>query len=319
MKNLAIIVPAYNEQRNVSAVIERFAAIRPLLEANGVRPSLVVVDDGSRDGTFHRFTEELPKTDIPAVVIRLLRNFGKDNAVMAALHQCAADLYVIVDADGQTPLTVVADMIARLDEEKVEIVNAVKDREPYGLFRRFATAMFFSIVRLLRIREIRKGASDFLLFTRRVRDELIRLKESELVVRNLIHWLGFPEGQVSFTPPRVSSSAFTFRKLFLLAVKGIISFSGVLRINFFLAFLYWAFSLVYGGLILYNKFTGRIVVGLSTMTLLTLFSFGMLFLMIALLGEYLMALFDEIKKRPQYLVEEVWKCDSPKGDPRSMK
>jgi glycosyltransferase involved in cell wall biosynthesis len=306
MKKLAVVVPAYNEQRNVSGVIERFAAIRPSLEACGALPLLVIVDDGSRDGTFRRFVSEISKADIPATVIRLVRNFGKDNAVMAALQRVEADLYVIVDADGQTPLALVPDMIARLGDGPVEIVNGVKDREPYGPFRMAATALFFWIVRLLGINEIRKGASDFLLFTRRVRDELVRLKECELVVRNMIHWLGFPEGDVSFTPSKVSSSAFTFRKLFLLAIKGIISFSGVLRINFFLAFLYWTFSFGYGALILYNKFTGRIVVGLSTMTLLTLISFGLLFFMIAVIGEYLMALFDEIKNRPSYLVEEVW-------------
>jgi polyisoprenyl-phosphate glycosyltransferase len=312
MKRLAVVVPAYNEQRNVSGVIERFSAVRPSLEAGGVLPFLVIVDDGSRDGTFSRFVAEIQKTDIPATLIRLVRNFGKDNAVMAALQRVESDLYVIVDADGQTPLAIVPDMIARLGDGPLEIVNGVKDREPYGPLRKAATALFFWIVRLLGINEIRKGASDFLLFTRRVRDELVRLKERELVVRNMIHWLGFPEGDVAFTPSRVSSSAFTFRKLFLLAVKGIISFSGVLRINFFLAFLYWTFSLAYGGLILYNKFTGKIVVGLSTMTLLTLISFGLLFFMIAVIGEYLMALFDEIKSRPTYLVEEVWKSDPPK-------
>jgi dolichol-phosphate mannosyltransferase len=305
MKRLAVIVPALNESRRIDTVVAGVRGIQVELAAPGFQVLLVLVDDGSRDGTFAQFAGRLAGEGIAAKLIRLARNFGKDSAVLAGLQEVEADFYVIVDADGQTPFSLVPAMQRRLAEEKAEVVYAVKEQEAYAWGRRFLTSAFFFLARKLGIRELKKGSSDFMLFSRNVRDQLLRMQENGLVVRNLVRWLGLPSCEVPFTPGASSGTAFTFRRLFLLALRSIISFSHVLRINFFVAMGYWIFSFFYAILILYNKFTGRIVVGLSTMTLLTLISFGLMFFMIAIIGEYLIIIFDEVKRRPRFLIAQV--------------
>ena len=131
------------------------------------------------------------------------------------------------------------------------------------------------------------------------------MQENGIVVRNLVRWLGMASLEITFKPGESDVTTYTFKKLFMLGLRSIISFSHILRINFFIALGYWIFSFFYGSLILYNKFTGRIVVGLSTTTLLTLISFGLMFFMIAIIGEYLIILFEELKKRPRFFIDRI--------------
>ena len=304
MKRLAIIVPAFNESRHVEIVVAGLHGIRSALLSDEVDVILVLIDDGSRDNTFEVFAQKLKKNAITAKLLRLSRNFGKDSAVFAGMQETEADFYVIVDADGQTPFSLVPEMYHQIERDKVEVIYAVKEQEPYHWLRRFLTAGFFFLARKLGIRELKKGSSDFMLFSRIVRDRILLMREYGIVVRNLVRWLGMSFREIPFRPGKSKSTTFTFKKLFMLGVRSIISFSHILRINFFIALGYWIFSFFYGSLILYNKFTGRIVVGLSTMTLLTLFSFGLMFFMIAIIGEYLIILFEEIKKRPRFFIEQ---------------
>jgi glycosyltransferase involved in cell wall biosynthesis len=305
MKRLAVLVPALNESRRVETVIAGLRSIQSVLSSAGVQVVLVLIDDGSRDDTFEIFAKKLLEEKITAKLIRFVRNFGKDSAVFAGMQEMEADFYVIVDADGQTPFSLVPEMYRRIEEEKVEVVYAVKEQEPYHWLRRSLTSIFFFIARKLGIRELKKGSSDFMLFSRSIRNRLLQMQEKEIVVRNLVRWLGMPSKEITFKPGESDVTTFTFKKLFLLGVRSIISFSHILRINFFIALGYWIFSFFYGILILYNKFSGRIVVGLSTMTLLTLISFGLMFFMIAIIGEYLIILFEEVKKRPRFSIDRI--------------
>jgi glycosyltransferase involved in cell wall biosynthesis len=305
MKQLAVLVPALNERRHVETVIAGLRSIRSTLSESNVQTVLVMIDDGSLDDTFELFEKKLLEEKIAAKLIRFVRNFGKDSAVFAGMQEMDADFYVIVDADGQTPFSLVPEMYRRIEEDNVDVVYAVKEQEPYHWLRRSLTALFFFIARKLGIRELRKGSSDFMLFSRSVRNSVLKMQEREIVVRNLVRWLGMPSLEITFKPGASAVTTFTFKKLFLLGVRSIISFSHILRINFFVALGYWVFSFFYAILILYNKFTGRIVAGLSTMTLLTLISFGLMFFMIAIIGEYLIILFEEVKKRPRFSIARI--------------
>jgi glycosyltransferase involved in cell wall biosynthesis len=305
MKRLAVLVPALNESKRVGTVIDGLRRIRSGLSSSEINVVLVLIDDGSRDETYEAFARKLHEERMPAKLIRFVRNFGKDSAVFAGLQELEADFYVIVDADGQTPFSLVPEMYRCMEKEKVDVVYAVKEQEPYHWLRRALTAAFFFMARKLGIRELKKGSSDFIFFSRLVRDRILSMPENGIVVRNMVRWLGMASHEIAFKPGESEVTAFTFKKLFMLGLRSIISFSHILRINFFIALGYWIFSFFYGMLILYNKFTGRIVVGLSTMTLLTLLSFGLMFFMIAIIGEYLIILFEEVKKRPRYLIAQV--------------
>ncbi len=305
MKRLAVIVPALNESRRVEGVIAGLRSIQSTLPLPEVQVMLVLIDDGSWDGTFEIFAKKLNEETISAKLIKFGRNFGKDSAMFAGLQAVDADYYVILDADGQTPFSLVPEMYRSIEREKVEVIYAIKEQEPYHWLRRSLTAIFFFVARKLGIRELKKGSSDFMLFSRLVRDRILLMQENGIVIRNMVRWLGMSAREITFKPGKSNVTSFTFKNLFMLGVRSIISFSHILRINFFIALGYWIFSFFYGILILYNKITGRIVVGLSTMTLLTLISFGLMFFMIAIIGEYLIILFEELKKRPRFLIEQT--------------
>lgn len=305
LKTLAVIVPVLNETRHVQVLLDSFGKLVQTLEPQGITPRLVVVDDGSTDGCYGAFLGGCRKAGISSLLIRLRRNFGKDRAVQAALAEVETDAYVIVDADQQTPMSLIPEMTALMKSKGVDLVNAVKKREPYGVFRKLMTGLFFLVARLLSIREFRRGYSDFILFTRAVRDALTALPEKEFVVRSMIYWFRFPEADLEYTPGKTDSSRFSLFRLFAMAVKSLVTFSNFLRINFVLASLYWAGSLVYAAVIIYNKLSGRIVTGLSSTLLLMMFSFGVLFFMIAIIGEILRIIFTEVKSRPGYFIAQV--------------
>lgn len=311
-ETLAVIVPVLNEARHVDSLLDSFIDLRSALLPGNASPRLVIVDDGSQDGCYGRFLQACRSRKLSATLIRLRRNFGKDRAVQAALAEIEADMYVIIDADQQTPMSLIPDMVDRMREQNVELVNAVKKSEPYGLFRKLLTYAFFRVARMLSIREFRRGYSDFILFSRSVRDALTALPEKEFVVRSMIYWFQFPEATLDYTPAKTQASRFPLPKLFSMAVKSLVTFSNFLRINFILASLYWFGSLIYAAVIIYNKLNGRIVTGLSSTLLLILVSFGLLFFMIAIIGEILKIIFAEIKSRPGYFIERVE--NSPGGD-----
>ncbi len=302
---LAVIVPVLNESRHVEFLLDSFRKLDKVLRPQGVIPRLVIADDGSSDGCFGQFLAGCRKEKVYSLLIRLRRNFGKDRAVQAVLTEVEADAYVIVDADQQTPMSLIPEMIDLMRRKGVDLVNGVKKREPYGFFRKLMTYVFFRVARMLSIREFRRGYSDFILFSRVVRDSLTALPEKEFVVRSMIYWFQFSEADLEYTPGKAAASRFSLFRLFSMAVKSLVTFSNFLRINFVLASIYWAGSLIYAAVILYNKLSGRIVTGLSSTLLLMLVSFGVLFFMIAIIGEILQIIFTEIKSRPGYFIEQV--------------
>jgi len=231
MEKLVVVIPAFNERENIDNLVnslEKLAA-----SFNEVRLKVVFVDDGSVDGTGEYFLERIKKSNVPFKVIFLSRNFGKDSAVRTGLGEEEGDYYVIVDADGQTPLSYIPLMYKKLKETGVEVCSACKRKEAYRFPRKFLSALFFFLVKLLKVKELRGGYSDFKLFTRKVRDCVLSSQERDMVVRNYIEWMKFPETTIEFIPVKSRKTSFSFSRLFFLGLKSIFYFSPVLlRFNF---------------------------------------------------------------------------------------
>lgn len=302
---LGVIIPILNERRNVYSIITSFNNLIEDLLSFGVSPILIIVDDGSYDGGLMLFEKEIKKNNIQSVLIRFRKNFGKEKAVFAALKEVIADYYVIVDADLQTPMNLIPEMIAIAIHKQVDVVNGVKVNEPYGLIRKTLTYLFYVIAKLMSIKEMKSGYSDFILISQKVRDSLIELKEKEFVLRTMVHWFNFQEESISYFPKQIAASKFSLKKLFIMGIKSLVTFSNFLRINFILTLVYWLSSLIFAIVIVYYKLIGKAVTGLSTILLLLLISFGLLFFMIAIIGEVIKIMFDEIKGRPNYLIENI--------------
>lgn len=311
MKTLGILIPVFNERDKIRSIFEHYPKIHSELRRQGLDARLVFIDDGSGDGSGDRIHQLARTRRIAGELIRLKKNFGKDSALLAGMGQTDCDYYAVVDADLQTPLEAIPSMTEKLVGEDLDIVRGIKENEPYGIIRRVFTAGFFKLARLLKIREFREGSSDFIVFTRKVKRDILNLKEKEFLFRAMIAWHNYREGRVTFSPGSPNRrTRYGLKKLFVMGLRSIVTFSNFLRINFFISIIYWVAALIYAGIIIYNKITNRIVTGLSSTLLLVLFSFALLFLMLAIFGEILKIIFEEIKQRPRYLIDSITRYET---------
>lgn len=297
---LSIVVPAFDESPQLRSLIpllvDTAAALTPSFE-------IIVVDDGSPDSTWT--VVEQAHAAYPQVAgIRLSRNFGKDAAVAAGLEHCCGRAVVILDADLQHPPALIPDMF-RAWQNGAEVVNGIKRRrgnEPF-LRRLFSRLFHFSASRLTGLDFA--NSSDFKLLDRKVVDAWLSLRERRGFFRGMVAWLGFRSRDLYFdVQPRVSgASKWSAWSLTRLAWHAATSYSTLpLRIIHLFSAFFLILSLVLGSRAMYQKLTGQAVDGFTTVIILELLIGGLILLSLAIIAEYLAAIYEETKARPRYLI-----------------
>jgi len=287
------------------------------LASCGLDLEIIVVDDGSRDGTFERL-RELAQGDPRVKGLRFSRNFGKEAALLAGLRAARGDAVVTIDADLQHPPHLIPAMI---DEWRkgAKVVDAVKrSRETDGMLTRLRARIFNAVLSSLGGISVR-NSSDFKLLDRVVVDAIARgLPERHRFYRGLSGWVGYNHVTIPFdVEARAEGQGkWTLWKLAELATTATVSFtSAPLRIVTVLGLFTLAFGFAVGTEALVGWFRGRAVSGFTT-TITTLLILGS-FIMISLgiIGEYIAKIYDEIKARPPYLIEtEVGIEDGVRND-----
>ena len=302
--SISCIVPAYNEAANLPELLQ---ALLPALQALTPRWEVLVVDDGSRDDTASALQ---PWLQTPGVrYLALSRNFGKEAALSAGLDHAQGRVVVMLDADGQHPLSLLPRMLEGW-RQGADTVCAVRDNradESWG--KRMGTALFYRIVNAGSPMRIPADAGDFRLLDRSVVDALLALPERNRFLKGLYAWVGFRTEFIPFTPaPRAHGrSSFSVPRLLGLALTGVTAFSTLpLRlwsgIGAFVALL----AMGYGAFItLEHLIYGNPVPGWPTVVVSMMFFSGVQLLSIGILGEYIGRIFDEVKRRPLYLLREV--------------
>jgi glycosyltransferase involved in cell wall biosynthesis len=303
-KLLSVVVPAHNEAPGLAHAIE---VIVDALASCGMRLEVVIVDDGSRDGTFERVTE-MSRKDARIKGLRFTRNFGKEAALLAGLRVCTGDAVVTIDSDLQHPPALIPKMIEEWRNGAM-VVDAVKrSRESDGPLTRLRAGLFNALLSRLGGINLRH-ASDFKLLDRLVVDAIAReLPERQRFYRGLADWVGYRHASIPFDVEARAEGAgkWSLWKLVQLATTAIVSFtSAPLQIVTVLGVLTLALGVVVGADALIAWFQGRAVSGFAT-TIITLLVVGS-FIMISLgiIGEYIAKIYDEIKARPPYLVESA--------------
>jgi polyisoprenyl-phosphate glycosyltransferase len=299
---LSIVVPAHNEARGIAQsldVILRAAA------PCGMRCEVIVVDDGSRDGTFER-VKELAATDPRIKGLRFTRNFGKEAALLAGLRAAIGSAVVTIDADLQHPPALITRMVQEW-RAGARVVDAVKRRRSGdGVITRFRAGLFNALLSKLGGINL-QNASDFKLLDRTVVDAIAHeLPERQRFYRGLADWVGYRHTSVQFdVEARAEGQGkWSVWNLVQLATTAIVSFtSAPLQIVTILGVLTLILGIVVGADAVISWFQGRAVSGFAT-TIITLLIVGS-FIMISLgiIGEYIAKIYDEIKARPPYLVE----------------
>lgn len=302
--SISLIVPAYQEERLIASALRE---IRARALESGEPFEIVVVDDGSTDGTWGAIDKA--RQDVPEIVaLRLSRNFGKEGAIAAGLDVASGEACIVLDADLQHPPALVPQMVRLWRQDGFDVVEAVKaDRGAESWSHRLVTRTFYRIAGWLTGYQL-QDASDYKLLDRRVVDEWRRLGERVTFFRGLVSWLGFRRTQIRFeVPPRQGGgSRWSLRGLARLAVHAVTSFSALpLQIVTVLGFVTLLVAAAIGVQALRLWYTGAALPGFTTVILLQLMIGGFLMMSLGIIGTYIARIYDEVKGRPRYVVRDV--------------
>jgi polyisoprenyl-phosphate glycosyltransferase len=299
---LTVILPVYNEE---AGIFKNTMKIKAVLEEQEITHEFILVDDGSTDQTWeevHQLTQH-----VKLQALRFSRNFGKECAIMAAMDHVRTDVCVVMDADLQHPPEKIVDMFRMWDQEGYEIIDGIKkERGKEGVMNRLGAMAFYQFFSRATGLELDK-ATDFKLLDAKVIEALKNLPERETFFRGLSTWVGFKRGKMEFSiqQRKEGKSRWSLAKLFRLGLGAITSFTSIpLHIVTMTGVLFLMGSMILGIQTLYMKFSGNAVSGFTTVILLLLIIGSALMLSLGMIGVYIEKIYNEIKRRPRYIVSE---------------
>lgn len=321
MKNplLSIVIPAFNEEDNISNTTQ---TVRGIMEQAQIPFELVYVSDGSKDGTFAKVLEHA-KEDRRVRGIEFSRNFGKEAAIFAGLEAAKGGCVAVMDCDLQHPPQTIVEMY-RLWEQGFEIVEGVKNsRGDESAAHRMFAGCFYKIISGLTGFDMER-ASDFKLLSRNVVDVLLQLPERKTFFRAMSFWVGYKTCQVEYDVAEraLGTSKWSFWGLVRYAVSNIIAFSTKpLDVVNYIGVASLLAGFVLGVQTLVRWISGRALEGFTTVILLLLFLGGGILLGLGIIGNYVAAIYEEVKGRPKYLIRldtdtmiEENKCDTEESE-----
>lgn len=317
---LSIIVPIYNEEEVLPELHRRLGALLAELGEVAGRWEVLFVDDGSSDRS-PAMLDELARQEPRYRVVRFARNFGHQAAITAGLDFAEGDAVVVMDADLQDPPEVVQSMLVKWREGYDVVYGVRRKRLGETIFKRATAAAFYRLMKAALGVQIPKDAGDFRLMSRPVVLTLRSLREKHRFMRGLVAWVGFRQTSVSYDRPQrfAGTTKYPLRKMLRFALDGVTSFStSPLRIAIWLGALAGLAAMALGGWALYIRlFTDRTVQGWTTIMLLVALGAAAQLLVLGILGEYVGRIYEEIKQRPLYIVDNESRGASPgPPDPR---
>lgn len=306
MKSLSVIIPCFNEEEVLRESYRRTKAVLDTLPCDA---EIIYVNDGSLDKT-RAMLDEIAASDAHVKVLHFSRNFGHQPAVSAGIKNCHTDLAIIMDADLQDPPELIPEILALHEKEQANSVYCVRrSRDKESFFKLFTARLFYRTMNRMSEVEFPLDTGDFRLIDRKIMNEFNRLREHGKYIRGLVSWIGFK--QVAFYYERKARVAgetkYPLSKMIRFASNALLYFSKKpLRLAMSLGFI-----AVIIGIILAIWFTLGKLYGFSNaetgwtsiMTVVVFFG-GVQLLTIGVLGQYIGVLFDEIKNRPEYIIDE---------------
>jgi glycosyltransferase involved in cell wall biosynthesis len=313
---LSVVIPVYNESVHIA---DSLATIESYVREVTKNYEMIVIDDGSADDTWFKLTEAA-KIIPNLYIIKLSRNFGKEYALCAGLENATGRAVIIMDADMQHPPSLIPQMVRTWREEKVGIVECVKrERGQESTRNRVGARLFYGLMKTLTGYNLR-GASDFKLIDQQVVQAWTQMPEKSTFFRGMTAWLGFKRVQLEFdvSPRAGGDTKWCFVRLTRLALNVVVSFTSLpLRFVSIAGMVLFLASIIIGIQTLYHKFIGTAVTGFTTVILLQLIIGSVMMISIGIIGEYIAAIYNEVKGRPRYVIEETATSRSklqPKSD-----
>jgi dolichol-phosphate mannosyltransferase len=309
--DLSIVVPAYREEKNIPEFLRQMF---PILEGLSLDYEIIFCLDPSPDQTEQVILDA--REHNPRIkLLTFSRRVGQPMATLAGLQYARGDAVVVMDVDLQDPPELVREMVARWREGYAIVLAQRRTRKGEPLIRRIAARAGYWVIRRIAEVEIPENTGDFRLLSRRVVDEINRLKECHGFLRGLVSLVGFRQTVVQFDRPMRFAGKTHYPAIgsMRIALNGLLCFStAALRLSSVMGFLTAGFSLLLAFAYLTLKLVGYpIIWGNPTMVILITFLGGVQLISVGILGEYIGRIYDEVRMRPKFIVDRVNGFEEP--------
>ncbi|HEX6135420.1 MAG TPA: glycosyltransferase family 2 protein [Longimicrobiales bacterium] len=301
---ISLVVPVYNEMQVIGAFYQR--ATSALAALDGFDYEIIFVDDGSKDASYEQLVE-FAAQDPHIRVLKFSRNFGHQIAITAGIDHARGDCVVVIDSDLQDPPEVVASMVDKWREGFDVVYGVRSERDGETKLKLLTASAFYRLIGKVAKVQIPANVGDFRLMSRRAVDQLKQLKEKDRFVRGLVSWIGFRQTGVVYHRDRryAGETKYPYRKMIKFAMDGIASFSTMpLQLATWLGYGSSIVAFLYLISVFVQKLMGITVQGWATIMVAIMFLGGVQLICLGILGEYLGRVFNEVKPRPMYIVEE---------------
>ncbi|MBN2306045.1 MAG: glycosyltransferase family 2 protein [Anaerolineae bacterium] len=311
---ISIVAPVFNEQGNIETLHRRIVEV---MESTGESWELVIVNDGSRDGSVDEL-RSVRERDARVRVVNFARNFGHQNAVTAGMEYARGDAVILIDADLQDPPEVMLQMLDKW-REGFHVVYAVRaERKGESWFKKFTAKLFYRLIYRIAEIDIPVDTGDFRLMDRQVVEALKAMPEHNRFIRGMTSWVGFRQTGVEYVRQErhAGETKYPLRKMLRFALDAITGFSYFpLQVMIYASLILALIAVVAIPLVAFLRLAGSHLQfeGQATtlIVLLLLSSFQLFFLFV--MGQYVARIYDEVRHRPLYIVAEVWENTSDAG------
>ncbi|MCI0556362.1 MAG: glycosyltransferase family 2 protein [Anaerolineae bacterium] len=313
-KLFSIVIPVYFNEQNIPETVPHLLALKSGLPSFALE--LIFVDDGSGDGSLPMLLKFQQHHPNEIKVVKLTRNFGSMSAIQAGFTVATGDCVGMISADLQDPPEIFLDMLSHWEKGTKAVFAIRQDRQERPVQKMFSNT-YYALIRWLAITDYPTGGFDFFLIDRQVVDELNGIQEKNTNLMTLVYWLGYKPVLIPYIRRQRTKglSRWTFAKKIKLFVDTFVAFSFFpIRILSLIGLLVATGSFLYGAFVLFYWFYYGIEVRGWVPTIVVLsFTSGIQMAMLGVLGEYLWRTLDEVRRRPPYVIDEVYEV-SPERD-----
>lgn len=302
---LSVIVPVFNEEEVIDESYRRLTEI-----AKNIKESyeIIFVNDGSSDSTEFKI-KNICDRDYHVKLINFSRNFGHQSAITAGMKCSKGKAIIVIDADLQDPPEVMVEMVKKWKEGYKVVYGKRISREGETLFKKVTAKVFYRFLNYFSDIKIPTDTGDFRLIDRKVCNVMNGLPEHNRYVRGLVAWVGFSQTGVEFVREKrlAGETKYPLKKMIKFSLDAITSFSSKpLKLAFPIGIIISLCSFLYLAYVLIQKITNQTVPGWASIVAIVLFSNGITFILIGIIGEYIARIYDEVKARPMYVIDEIY-------------
>jgi polyisoprenyl-phosphate glycosyltransferase len=301
---ISIIVPVYNSSAFMGDLLN---AIDKQKKLSNWDLELVLIDDGSKDGSYRKI-EELSLQYPYIKGIKLSRNFGHQIAVKTGLAHCTGDYVAIIDDDLQDPPSLLPTFFGYLDKG-YDVAYGVRKKRKESFLKKLGYSSFYRLLKNLSNTDIPLDSGDFCVMKKHVVDNMLKFQEKNPFLRGIRAWVGFKQIGVEYERQArfEGKSGYTIKKLLKIAMDGIFSFSTVpVRVITVLGIIGLTFAIVYSTTVIFGYFAhGISVKGFATLAIIISFFSSLILICLGLIGEYIVRIYDEVRDRPYVIIERT--------------